>query len=103
MLGFSRYSGYFSGLNGCGIHAGTNAIGHLLDGYQRMVTRPVTNESALFWRTLNSLLNSESALFRRCFQPQVSKRVSTGTCQNLTFGTVRKDAVRGLVRTESGV
>ena len=52
-----------------------------------MVTRPVTNETALF---------------RRCFQPQVSKRVSTETCQNLTFGTARKDAVRGLVRTESG-
>ena len=88
MLVFSRYSGYFSGLNGCGIHPGIHAIGHLLDGYQRMVTRMVTNERALF---------------RRCFQPQVSKRVSTETCPNLTFGTVRKDAVRGLVRTESGV
>ena len=87
MLGFSRYSGYFSGLNGCGIHAGIHAIGHLLDGYQRMVTRPVTNETALF---------------RRCFQPQVSKGVSTETCQNLTFEAVCKDAVRGLVRTESG-
>ena len=41
-----------------GIHAGIHAIGHLLDGYQRMVNRPVTNETALF---------------RRCFQPQVSK------------------------------
>ena len=90
-------------MNGCGIHPGIHAIRHLLDGYQRMVTRPVTNESALFWRALNSLLNSERALFRRCFQPQVSKRVSTETCPNLTFGTVRKDAVRGLVRTESGV
>ena len=29
--------------------------------------------------------------------------VSTEICPNLTFGTVRKDAVRGLVRTESGV
>ena len=56
-------------------------------GYQRMVTRPVTNETALF---------------RRCFQPQVSKGVSTETCQNLTFEAVCKDAVRGLVRTESG-
>lgn len=51
----------------------------------------------------NACCNSKRVLFRRCFQPQVSKRVSTETCQNLTFGTVRKDAVRGLVRTESGV
>lgn len=29
--------------------------------------------------------------------------VSTETCQNLTFEAVCKDAVRGLVRTESGV
>lgn len=52
-----------------------------------MVTRPVTNETALF---------------RRCFQPQVSRGFPRETCQNLTFEAVCKDAVRGLVRTESG-
>ena len=79
------FSGYLAGFKGCGIHPGIHGIGHLLDGYQRMVTRPVTNETALF---------------RRCFQPQVSKRVSTETCQNLTFEAVRTGVVRKLVRTE---
>ena len=54
-----------------------------------MVTKHGYSETALFGASENL-----------SFQPQVSKRVSTGTCQNLTSWTVRSAQVRKLVRTE---
>ena len=57
-----------------------------------MVTKHGYSETALFGASENL-----------SFQPQVSKRVSTGTCQNLTSWTVRSAQVRKLVRKESPV